>query len=720
LYSLFNNAAVDALKDNPQLINDATIKATLGILKKKGGATDLPNIYPQIQSEAQFFVPTYSNSNNAYKAGGSYMEAFPQAVSYPNNGWGRTGYFMLEAGGTFPPGMPQFTGMLPVMQAGSELSGIDSRAQQDMNHYYGTPFPMMTGGQPPLQAGGTPPTDNKNTFYTDRMQNFISKIQKNGQKAIMNAIETVDEMPPMSGMRYGGKPMYQANKYQGQVSIDDLTPGSLMLNPNDPNYARNVADYTGDYLFGNQPAAKPTVSTETPKAKSNSAASAGVTTTAAVESKPAKTASKPATKSSTSTSTTKARSTEELNAEVEAEKKKQESATSGTSGTSGTSDSSSSPAASGSTTTTSGTTGTTGWEGWTMQTLPDGTVIPIKDGVPYYQMPMYPGYPQSNPYYPSYPYYGQQPQQQNYGTFLDYIPGAGLRRKSANALLGAYLSGQNLADYEIDPTTIKTRRAILPGNRIKSFDLVKKGTSSGPITSNLQTEQAKTTQVPTIQPNVQGDINTNNVTSNYGTILPETVGPTVGAVPVVGLEGMRHGGPYALPMFQSDMYGAEITLDPNPVFDTYWNTGVADQLSQEARKIEKENDPFATEDQRLKLDFKRKGLFANVDPDLQIAGMNTLAGFINRFSEPRQQMTALDVYGANNAAVGRGSYVMNQPAVGLGFRPDQANANMRGMYAYDAPVAQFGGQGVYMGDTYYLTMPTIKNVKKAGALKLGK
>lgn len=59
-------------------------------------------VYPQIQTEAQFFSPVYSNSNNAYAKGGSYMEAYPQAVSYPSHGMGYSNYFMLQDGGSNP------------------------------------------------------------------------------------------------------------------------------------------------------------------------------------------------------------------------------------------------------------------------------------------------------------------------------------------------------------------------------------------------------------------------------------------------------------------------------------------------------------------------------------------------------------------------------------------------------------------------------------------
>jgi hypothetical protein len=195
------------------------------------------------------------------------------------------------------------------------------------------------------------------------------------------------------------------------------------------------------------------------------------------------------------------------------------------------------------------------------------------------------------------------------------------------------------------------------------------------------------------------------------------------------MEGMKYGGPYALPMFQlageNPFGGVEVNVAPNPLQDTYWNTGQADQLNQVARQMEEdagmmEITDYSQYDDKVKLKSKRQrqGPFANLSADQMIAGMDTLAGIFNKYGSWNQENmdfnTAKQVYGVSNARNSRGAYLTNQPAVGLGFRPDQANANMRGMYA------QYGGQGFYTGDNYYLTMPTIKNVKKAGAFKPGK
>jgi hypothetical protein len=820
---------------------------------RDGGATGLPNIYPQIQSEQQFFAPVYTNSNNAYKAGGSYGEAFPQAVSYPNHGWGKTNYFMLESGGSFPPGMPQYTGMLPVMQNGAGLSGIDARTQQDMNHYYNA-YPMMNGGQPSLQGGGESTDNPDQSLYVNKMQNFIRRLQQNGQKALENSIKTVDENPPMSGMRWGGIPKYQSKNTSGQVDLTDLAPGSMLIDPNNPNYKENLANYDRSYgvdglgIFdtpstgtgsGSAPAA-PKATAPVAKPKSNRTTSGGV---------------------STSTNT-KARTTEELKAEVEAEKKKQQSGTIGPPNSwtqadwdawlaerdammearmqkmhedwlKGERESGKSPSGTTGNTTTTGTTdtdNTTMKDGWHVETLADGTrvVVDSKGNVQY-------GLPSQSSSQST-----QSQQQANYNNFLDYIPGGGLRRKSANALLGYALAGADLRGYI--PTNIKTRSALLPGNRIKSFDLVKQGVGQSPYQATLPTEPTKTTQVPTIQdegtfqsamptmttdqkvqtandwnyrPNQpsympaapvigpEGPVKTpvgptNGIENALLTGAPSTPvnalltgqpspmtlysdqqsnpmvtidpigsnvqGPVLGPSPYIGtevntggsatfdknnpqhreamlrgiMEGMRYGGPYALPMFQTDVFSGEnsnilsgemppfdgavrINAEANNTQNMYWDTHVNDLMDQQAREIEKEADPFKATDKIIKdLKIKRKGLFADADPDQMIAGIDSLTGFLQKFRPREKPLTAYDVHGAMQTPVDDGSYVTNPSGMGLHFKPTRGNPNVHGMYAYDLPVAAYGGQGFYTGDNYYLTMPTIKNVKKAGAFKPGK
>jgi hypothetical protein len=225
-------------------------------------------------------------------------------------------------------------------------------------------------------------------------------------------------------------------------------------------------------------------------------------------------------------------------------------------------------------------------------------------------------------------------------------------------------------------------------------------------------------------------VNDWNYRPNQPSYLPEapTIGPE-GPIkqPSMMAADMRHGGPYALPMFQSNILSGEmppfdgavtVNAEANNTQNMYWDTGVNDFMDQQARQVEKEADPFKTEDDRLKMDIKRQGMFANMDPDQMIAGMDTLAGIFNKYGSWNQENmdfnTAKQVHGVSNARNSSGAYLTNQPAIGLGFRPDQANANVRGMYA------QYGGQPFYYTDTYYMTMPTIKNVKKAGAYKFGK
>jgi hypothetical protein len=66
---------------------------------RDGGATGLPNMYPQIQSEAEFFSPVYADIANPYnKEYGGMMEAFPQATPYYNPPTGNAYGFMAEGG----------------------------------------------------------------------------------------------------------------------------------------------------------------------------------------------------------------------------------------------------------------------------------------------------------------------------------------------------------------------------------------------------------------------------------------------------------------------------------------------------------------------------------------------------------------------------------------------------------------------------------------------
>jgi hypothetical protein len=76
-----------------------SIAYTLLGTKKDGG---MPNIYPQIQSERQFFEPIYTNSHNAYAYGGM-PEVFPQVGTVNYQPPVNMPLFMDEGGTTPPP-----------------------------------------------------------------------------------------------------------------------------------------------------------------------------------------------------------------------------------------------------------------------------------------------------------------------------------------------------------------------------------------------------------------------------------------------------------------------------------------------------------------------------------------------------------------------------------------------------------------------------------------
>ncbi len=196
---------------------------------RKGGSLTNRMVYPQIQSADQFFSPVYSNSNNAYAKGGN-IEAFPQAPMYPqpDTSWGKTNYFMpFQKGGTFPPGMPQYTGMLPVMQTGAATNGVLTRTMDD-NYHYGI-TPMQEGGEQGA-SGGMP---------LSRSQKFIETIQKLALKPYMKDLQEKmaqggfpnfspqDEEMVEPEARYGGYPLRRYQGNQGSSSV----PGLGVLRP---------------------------------------------------------------------------------------------------------------------------------------------------------------------------------------------------------------------------------------------------------------------------------------------------------------------------------------------------------------------------------------------------------------------------------------------------------------------------------------------------------
>ena len=170
-----------------------------------GGSLAGVPVYPQAQTEAQFFTPTYHNSNNAYKVGGSYIEEFPQAQRL---NWGPTNHFMLQEGGDIPQQsqgmMPQ--GMLPKMQSGNGLNGIMTKTRQDMQHYYGGNYPM-------LQEGGAPPDQGSSNFYSDRVNTFLDKVRSRAYEALPQQVEeSALQEQGMAQYGYSGANMFNPNK----------------------------------------------------------------------------------------------------------------------------------------------------------------------------------------------------------------------------------------------------------------------------------------------------------------------------------------------------------------------------------------------------------------------------------------------------------------------------------------------------------------------------
>jgi len=168
-----------------------------------GGSLAGVPVYPQAQTEAQFFTPTYHNSNNAYKVGGSYIEEFPQAQKL---NLGPTNHFMLQEGGDVPQQAGQMAsqGMLPKMQSGNGLNGIMSKTKQDMQHYYGGNYPM-------LQEGGTPPNQGGGNFYSDRVNTFLDKVRSRAYKALPQMIEN-ESVQEQAQYGYSGANMFNPGK----------------------------------------------------------------------------------------------------------------------------------------------------------------------------------------------------------------------------------------------------------------------------------------------------------------------------------------------------------------------------------------------------------------------------------------------------------------------------------------------------------------------------
>ena len=190
-----------------------------------GSLTEVP-VYPQAQTEAQFFTPTYHNSDNAYKVGGSYIEAFPQARQL---GWGPTNHFMLQEGGDVPEeaGAMASQGMLPKMQEGDGLGGIMAKTKQDMQHYYGGNYPMF-------QDGGSPSDGGNTNFYSDRVNTFLDKVRSRAYDALPQVIEN-ESVQEEAQYGYSGTNMYNPykttaykNAYQSNMDSSQMANQDFM------------------------------------------------------------------------------------------------------------------------------------------------------------------------------------------------------------------------------------------------------------------------------------------------------------------------------------------------------------------------------------------------------------------------------------------------------------------------------------------------------------
>jgi hypothetical protein len=182
---------------------------------------NLEDYEPQvIDSGIDYRTLTPSNQKNYFfdyndpsmAMGGSYMEAYPQAVKYPTHGMGMSNYFMLADGGAMTPEMSAMPSMgpLPQLAAGSNLF---NKTMDSVNHYY---------GQYPLEEGGTPPTDpaSDQTFYTQKNNNFFDKLRKASYKALVKeGMESYSPYPTEAQeVKFGGMPMYQGKKGSGQTN----------------------------------------------------------------------------------------------------------------------------------------------------------------------------------------------------------------------------------------------------------------------------------------------------------------------------------------------------------------------------------------------------------------------------------------------------------------------------------------------------------------------
>lgn len=690
-----------------------------------GGSLTNRMVYPQIQSEEQFFSPVYSNSNNAYAKGGN-IEEFPQAQRYPQGGWGKTNYFMLQDGGTFPPGMPQYTGMLPVVESGASIAGVMDRTIDD-NYHYGVK-PMQDGGQPNM----TP--DNP---ALARLQKFVGQIQSLGQKNLLKELTPQGEEMMEPGARYGGHPVMKA---QRGIAVPNLG-GNSSVPSNDPymealrqqynamtatrtpeqdqqilqqretaknaqamGWGNNVQGYIDSgYNYG-----PPAVKTGEEKKKPNTKTQAGVSKIfEPVTVTPSTTPS-----NSGTTTTTVAPTTGTASAPV----------------IPGTASTHAATTADGTTSTTGAATPPPGWMKTTDPWGREGYINPETNEMYYNES----NFGRGNRSYgnPNLQYYD------NYGYSNPWVipggwkPGRFDTRGQAEDLL--YLAAQGL----LTPEHVKnvdfeqaTRKALFKKNRtpyIKhvSFDLEGRKPMF-PITQ-LETEQTKPVSVMPGMTSIDVSPDNYRSSSKGPTLSPDTPynGVEVNTDESI-MEGMRRGGPFALPMYitggpgsilDEDVpyEGTEVMIQENPEQNIMWNTGVNDQLNKVAREIESDkwNKKIGFTPGKQKRD--------RTSPEFDLMAGSFLTKFFNNVLPGNQNSqdfnSALNRYGIARKPADRGDYLANDPGVGNTFRPDQYNPNMHGMYAPDYGYSQMGGQQMadINSDQYYLTQEQINKVIRAG------
>ena len=720
----------------------------------EGGSLDNRMVYPQIQSADQFFSPVYSNSHNAYARGGN-IEEFPQAISYPQHGWGKTNYFMLQDGGTFPPGMPQYTGMLPVMQTGSGLSGILTKTVEDSDHY----------GVPAFQDGGTADDEPDQSFYANKMNQFMDKIrgtayQKMSEDLMSSANPYIEEMPE-PGAKYGGYPLAKAQF--GPPSAQDRYAASVKKQQDD--FRARVEEQAAFQKWADEERFKKR--------------HAGLTARQwqSIQDLTQKPANQPA---KSSTETTPKKSTETQSGVSKTVQPSTQKTVQPTGPTASTTSTSNPPAAAN----TGNNTGTKTTTSETTSSAPPGWKKVIVNGVEGYINP------ETNQFYTpyagnyNYPTYGYDPMWVMPGR---YRPGR--ITEGMDAYLQALAAGQ-IARGEVKlQGPVDTRRAIMPGNRIKSMTFVvpgsgspmpnqnyyidKPGKKTGKLRQFFSGNKNKEVVNPTLSvssdytgrpkkediiqpedydPRIKqamaqnfrsgqgsfapsggwqefpgtmektpvGPVNPDYATaavinsSNQGPITFDKTNPehrkVIMKAILDSLPEQAYGGPFALPMYVVGGPGMETMGQQNP--DTL--KAIQFQPDDEQDEImnpvgyQKEDKPFTPEeaakilgdehemgpDKKFKYKPGRQKK-ANLGPDAIMAMEAFGTNLMNKMpwnKDTQNFNSALSVYGMPRKPTNRGSYLTNDPGVGNTFRPNQYNPNMRGFYAPDFGYAQTGGQ----------------------------